>query len=162
MTPIQLNSLILPPALSLLGPRYDTPAARAMMIAIAIQESRLQARVQVGGPARSYWQFELGGITGIVTHKASRDALKAVCDALNYEFTAAAIFTAIKDNDILAAACARLLLFTSPKALPDKSDIMGAWRLYSEELWKPGTPRFSTWAANWAKAWEVVEAVNGA
>ena len=36
-----------------LGVRFDTPEARAMLYAIAMQESRVLHRRQVGGPARS-------------------------------------------------------------------------------------------------------------
>ncbi len=57
MTPEFINQWIFPATFSLLPPEYDTPAARRLMIAIGLQESRFKARRQMGqGPARSFWQ----------------------------------------------------------------------------------------------------------
>ena len=61
MTPAQFLRFAIDPALSLLPPVMDTRAARAMIISICLQESRLQHRRQIGGPARGFAQFERGG-----------------------------------------------------------------------------------------------------
>ena len=53
-----LKNNIIPAALSLLPPKMDTPEARAMLGAIALQESALRYRQQVGGPAK--------GLSGII------------------------------------------------------------------------------------------------
>ena len=151
-----LNLNILPFALSLLEPRHDTKEARAMMIAIALQESGLKARRQAGdGPAKSYWQFERGGVAGIAHHKLSAPLLAKVCDSLDYPADVDAIHIAIEHNDTLAACCARLLLFTHPDPLPKESEWMEAWQYY-ESLWRPGKPRFESWERNYKTAWEVV------
>lgn len=158
MSPEYLNSTILTGALSLLEPRMDTPEARAMLIAIALQESGLKARRQSGnGPAKSYFQFERGGVEGILNHKSSRDMIRKVCMALDVEPAVDAIHSAIEHNDILGAACARLLLFTSPKPMPQSNQMMEGWEMYCNELWRPGKPRFETWGSNWVTAWEALK-----
>ena len=55
-----LNKVIIP-GLKLLPPKFDTPEARVMMLAIGMQESRFLHRKQIGGPARGFFQFEEGG-----------------------------------------------------------------------------------------------------
>src|SRR5699024_10369063 len=52
---------ILDPALSLLPAVMDTHQARVMLLAIALQESDLAYREQIGGPAHGLWMFERGG-----------------------------------------------------------------------------------------------------
>jgi len=157
MIPQRLDLLILGPALTLLGARYDTREARAIMVAIGLQESSLRSRAQAGGPARSYWQFEQAGIAGILTHKATAPALADACGALDYTAQASIVHAAIEHNDILAACCARLLLFTHRDPLPKKEAELAAWNYYLS-LWRPGKPRPADCAANWEKAWEAVEA----
>ena len=49
----------LEPALKLLPEKMDSQAARAELVAIGLQESRLKYRAQIGGPARGYHQFEM-------------------------------------------------------------------------------------------------------
>ena len=60
------------PALRLLPHEMVSDEARQLMLTIGLQESGFETREQYGGgPARSYWQFELGteashgGIWGI-------------------------------------------------------------------------------------------------
>jgi len=63
MTPKQLLLNAIDPALALLEPLGVKSDARArlMLMAIAGQESAWEHRRQIGGPARSFWQFEGGG-----------------------------------------------------------------------------------------------------
>ena len=129
MTPQYLDALITT-AYTLLPPEMDLPAARPLLLAIALQESRADARRQivrylpesrkpVYGVARGFWQFEqAGGTTGVLEHPASARAAAQVCAALGFEATPATVHAALDRNDILACAFARLLLWTSPKALP--------------------------------------------
>ena len=146
-------------ALALLPAAMDTRAARVMLLAIGLQESRFTARRQlVGnpprpvGPAKGYWQFEQGGgCVGVVTHPASRYWMAEVCQRRGVPFTARAIWNAIEHDDVLAAAAARLLLFTDPKRLPEVGDEASAWRLYIR-TWRPGKPHRSTWPALYAQA----------
>ena len=153
------------PAMAMLPAAMDSAQARVMLLAIGLQESRLTARCQIvngggKGPARGLWQFERGGgCAGIVRHEASRFWTAEVCKARGVEFSAAGIWAALETDDILAAACARLLLFTDAKALPAIGDEQGAWALYAYRCWRPGKPHPETWPANYAAA---VDAVNAA
>src|SRR5687767_4170577 len=106
----------------------DTPPARAMLIAIALQESRLITRAQYNhGPARGYWQFEVAGVAGVLTHSASKAHIYAALLTLNYPPATTAVHAAIEHNDVLACVCARLLLWTDAKPLPNASDAQAAW-----------------------------------
>ena len=71
---------ILTPALSMLPATMDTPKARVMLLAIALQESGLAHRVQVGGPAHGLWQFERGGgVKGVLRCHTTREHARALC-----------------------------------------------------------------------------------
>jgi hypothetical protein len=134
----------------------DTPNARAMLLAIALQESRCSARAQYNhGPARGYWQFEVAGVAGVLTHGASRAHLYAVLLTLNYPPATTAVHAAIEHNDVLAAVCARLLLWTDAKPLPNATETEAAWALYAR-TWRPGRPHRDTWDANYARSWDLV------
>lgn len=139
-------------ALNILPRKMDTPAARTIMLAIAYQESALKHRRQVGGPARGYWQFEQGGgVRGVLTHPASKPHIRSVLEGLDYnqDASAAECYAAIEHNDVLAAAFARLLLWTDAEPLP--TDAAGAWALYLR-TWRPGKPHISVWDANFRQA----------
>lgn len=154
MTPAFVLAHTIPAALSLLPAKMDTPAARAMLLAIGLQESKFQHRTQVQGPARGYWQFEeQGGVMGVLTHRQSAALSVTVCDALGYVPTPNGAFPAIADNDVLACAFARLLLWTLPDALPTTA--VEGWAQYLA-AWRPGRPHPETWAGNWAKALETM------
>ena len=144
-------------AAKLLPPVMDSPEASAMILAICLQESKLEFRRQVGGPARGFFQFERGGgVTGIFNHPASSTHIKMVCAAVNVTPTIAGIYDALDQNDILAASAARLLLWTLPQALPLRGDAEGGWQQYIQ-AWRPGRPRRETWDAHFNHAWAVVE-----
>ncbi|WP_241068296.1 hypothetical protein [Achromobacter insuavis] len=138
------------PALALLPARMDTPAARVMLLAIGLQESRFEHRRQIGGPARGFWQFEKGtrasrgGVWGVYLHAASKDHLAALCRARSVACDPDAIYAALEYDYVLAAGVARLLLWTDPKALPQVGDGDAAWALYLR-TWRPGTPHPQTW-----------------
>ena len=151
------NALI--PALKLLPDKMDTPSARATVLAICLQESRLKHRKQLGGPARGYAQFELGGgVRGVLTHPASQAHIKYVLTSLDYDPMSdpAACYEAIEHNDILAAAFARLLLYTLPDALPARNAPGAAWTQYMK-VWRPGRPHRDTFDAFYDQAWAIVE-----
>lgn len=135
------------PALALLPVKMDTPQARVMLLAIGLQESRFTDRVQKGnGPARGFWQFEKGGgVKGVMTHKASRDYVRGICEVRGVPLDQYQVWTALARDDIFAAALARLLLWTDAFALPARDDVDGAWGLYAKRVWNPGRPHRSTW-----------------
>jgi len=157
MTPEFLHKWIIPAGLSLLPNDYNTPEARRLMIAIALQESGCKARRQHGnGPARSYWQFELIGVQGLLM-KADKvgtgGRLAEIAMTLGVRAVADEIQAAIEHNDILAAVCARLLIYINPKPLPTTEQ--AAWEYYLAG-WRPGKPKPDSWPANWAKALELI------
>jgi hypothetical protein len=148
------------PALALLPANMDTPAARVMLLAIGLQESRFEHRRQlVGapprpvGPAKSFWQAEQGGgmVHGVRLHVATRAAAAALYQARGVPARDAAIWDAIENDDVLAAGLARLLLWSDPGRLPAVGDADGAWALYLR-TWRPGKPHPQSWPALYAKA----------
>lgn len=151
---------ILPAALSTLPPEMDSPAARAMLIAIGLQESKfLDRRQQNYGPARGFWQFERTAIRGVGRHVRSMGHLNAALRRMRYEALigeTANLHYAIEDNDVLACVFARLLLWTVPASLPPRDQPNIGWGQYLA-AWNPGKPHPSTWAAYFNEAWERVE-----
>lgn len=146
----QITESAIVTALTLLPSAMDTPEARVMLLAIGQQESRFEHTRQIVngqpiGPAKGYWQFERGGgCKGVVEHDASRYWMSRVCVARGVVFTATAIWNAIETDHVLAAAAARLLLFTDPRRLPGLDDPAPAWNLYMR-TWRPGKPHRQTW-----------------
>ncbi|MFY3460082.1 hypothetical protein ACOTJD_25865 [Achromobacter xylosoxidans] len=151
------------PALALLPASMDTPAARVMLLAIGLQESRFTHRQQIGGPARGFWQFEKGtrasrgGVWGVYLHPASKDHLATLCRARSVACDPDSIYAALEYDDVLAAGVARLLLWTDPKALPAIGDADAAWALYLR-TWRPGKPKPDSWPALYAQAMAALEA----
>lgn len=156
-------------AFRLLPPKTGTYSAKVMLLAIGLQESRLEHRRQlVGkpprptGPAMGLWQFERGGgVAGVLRHAASRALAEQVCKARGVAPTPSAVWGALRRDDVLAACFARLLLWTDPKPLPEVGEVEVAWRLYLR-TWRPGAyDRGSPeqrgalrkkWADNYARA----------
>lgn len=162
MTPNRLLQYAIDPALSLLGTRYTSDGARALVLTIAMQETDLRHRVQQDGDADEYddalgwWQFERIGVAEVLRHPASRTAARELCEALGYEPETEAVYRAIRDNDILAAGIARLALWRLPDELPTVVYQSGmAWEQYLA-VWAPGEPNPEPWAAHYRQAWERV------
>lgn len=159
-----INQAVFPSLQALLPEFYDTPEARAMLLAIALQESGLRHRRQIGsytgktpvyGPARSWWMFERIGVQGVLDHRASYSSARDVARMLEYPVDAAVLHFAMENNDILACAVARLLLRAHPDNLPGRMEMEKGWEQYLA-LWRPGIPREDSWASCWDSAWEVV------
>ena len=145
---------IFPAAFSLLPEKMDTPEARAMLLAIGLQESRFEHRVQIGGPAHGYWQFERGGgVRGVLRHPSSETHAKHVCSVLNYRAESDEVYRAIVDNDVLACCFARLLLWTLPGSLPGAAEAQEGWEQYID-AWRPGKPHRETWDGFYERAWK--------
>ena len=141
------------PAFELLPAKMDTDAARVMLLAIGLQESRFEYRFQkvrgnpyAKGPARGFWQFERGGgVIGVMTHHATEELAKAVCKARQVPVDSSLIHARLEFDDVLAAAFARLLLWADYKALPKvDADHESAWDCYIRN-WRPGKPHRDTW-----------------
>jgi len=154
MTPEILLHVVIRPTLALLqaeaGIQVDRRAER-MLIAIALQESGLRHRVQMGGgPAHGLWQFEKGGgVAGVLSHPATRARAARLCALLLTPAGTVEVHTAISDNDLLACGFARLLLWSDPRPLPDTQ--IAGWACYLRN-WRPGKPHERTWAGHWATA----------
>ena len=138
-------------AFQLLPVKMDSRLARVIHAAIGYQETKYLTRRQYGnGPAAGYWQFERGGIKGVMLHRASARLAMQVCDARGVEFNSEKIWEAMQVDDVLAAAFARLLMYTDAAPLPETSD--EAWHMYADKArtWSPGKPHPDDWSASWA------------
>lgn len=142
-----IRSGALAEALSLLPSRMSDARAEAMLLAIGLQESLLIHRRQIGGPARGLWQFERGtaasrgGVWGVFLHPASGSLLKQVAKARGIDLPSPSnLYPALEHDDVLAAAAARLLLWTDPGPLPELGDADAAWALYLR-TWRPGAAK---------------------
>ena len=144
-------------ALELLPLAMDTPEARVILLAIAGQESGCTARCQAGnGPARGLWQFERGGgVKGVLLHDSSRYWAHQVCAARGVPPIDGQVWARLETDDVLAAAFARLLLFTDPRRLPALGAEGLAWDGYKRN-WRPGKPHPDRWPANYRAALAIV------
>lgn len=161
MTPLEaING-----AYALLPGRMDTPAATVLLLAIQYQEDPQRLQKQVGGPARGLWQFEKGGgVTGVLTHPASRGFALSVCLELGVTPTTASIMAALeRGDDRLDAALARLLLWTESAPLPAIGEVSTAWEYYLH-VWRPGAAKRDAeglrkkWSVNYARALDTLRA----
>jgi hypothetical protein len=124
--------------------------ARAMMLAIGLQESRFTHRRQIKGPARGYWQFEQGGgVRSVLNHRHTQAHAVAAMEAMDYPPTVDAAYNALSDNDALAVVFARLLLYSLPQAPPNNA--ITGWNQYLS-AWRPGKPHPNTWPSFWVQA----------
>lgn len=155
--PFYLDAMV--PGLDLLTDLTGTPSderARVLVMAIAGQESEWEHRRQIGGPARSYWQFEQwGAVNGVLSHPASSDRARKVCAALDIPSDVPTVYEAMAWNDRLAVTMARLLLWTDPAPLPGIGSQQAAWDYYLR-TWRPGKPHPETWPERYATAMDVV------
>lgn len=147
---------IIVPAIQVLGSRFDSPSARVQLLAIALQESGLAHRAQIGGPARGLWQFEMGGCRGVLSHPASTALATKVARDMCGASTADAVYDDLSQDDILACCMARLLLWTDPQPLPVLGDVDAAWGYYKRN-WRPGRPRPEHWPDNYRLAMGAVQ-----
>ena len=144
------------PAYALLPARMESDAATVLLLAIGLQESRFEHRRQIGGPARGFWQFERGGgVAGVLRHPVSRAEALKVCDARGVSPVPEQVYWKLEFDDVLAAAFARLLLFTDPAPLPAICECDKAWDYYLR-TWRPGKPHRRTWDELYARAMESI------
>lgn len=163
IAPRDLNEQVLAPALALLPARMDSRDARVMLIAMALQESNLRARVQhplragmSPGPARGLWQFERpGGVAGVLRHDATSRIAHELCAHFGLLSTSHAVWGALAENDVLAACFARLLLWTDAAPLPTTE--AAGWQAYLR-TWRPGKPHAIRWPNNYRIAQGAVDA----
>lgn len=149
-----ITGVVYPAVFSMLPKNMDSPQARTMMTAIGRQESRFKYRQQTGGgPAHGFWQFERGGVHGVLSHVASQGHAIRVLKLMGYDTTIEASYPALINNDVLAGVFARLLLWTHHAPLPTIGEYDRAWDYYNS-LWRPGKPHRETWNAFLDEAWK--------
>lgn len=160
MTPKNILTDAIDPALALLWRLCaikPDQRARLMLMAIAGQESAWVHRLQITGPARSFWQFERGGgVAGVLSHPSTKAKIAAVCDELEIPCDVGTVYEAMAWNDILGACMARLLLFTDPAALPEVGKVQEGWQMYLRN-WRPGMPHPEVWPARYGTSQGLVE-----
>jgi len=146
------------PALQLLPPKFDSAAARVLLLTIGLQESRFEYRRQLGnGPARGFWQFEEGGgVKGVCKHHSTIEQARLICRARDVSFDPHPIWAQLETDDILAAAFARLLLFADAAPLPEIGNAGAGWACYLRN-WRPGKPHPETWDALYAQAVALIQ-----
>lgn len=158
-----ITRCVIPATARLLPLVMDATPAWAMLLAIGRQESGFRHRRQVAGrrngetvygPARGWWQFEMGGTEGVLEHPSTRQVASDVLQTLGYGGAdARTAHLALEHNDVLACAFARLLLWTDPRALPtDAHGAPQAWLIYLA-TWRPGEPHVSSWNGHFDNAW---------
>lgn len=148
-----VKMFVLPAAFSILPATMHSPEAEALLLAIGLQESRFVHRRQVGGPARGFWQFELGGVRAVMAHERTNADVSLAAAALRYPGSRPEeLLEAIEHNDCLAAVLARCLLWTLPAPLSSEHDAAGGWELYLD-AWRPGKPHRETWDNCYQRAW---------
>lgn len=167
MNILTAHKILLPAATALIDdPRLKTNNSFALVHAIALQESDYKSRQQLighhrhwweslKGPAVSLWQFEDIGILEVLRNRATRKQALHVLALFGYPEHLPTIREALKHNDLLAAAWARLALWRHRDPLPGPNDTEVAWRYYLQ-IWAPGKAKRKRWAERYALAWAVV------
>lgn len=157
----QLLTLIATPAAQWCETKAHIPAsdpALRLMVAIAMQESACSVRTQsADGPACGFWQFETGGVKGVLEHKLTSATAVAACEVVRVDPIASSVHPALRlpSCDWLAAVFARLLIWTDPHPLPTTAS--DAWECY-KRLWRPGKPRAIDWPFAWIEANDALHA----
>lgn len=155
MNPDQFYQRIVKPTLQLMAEMPEinvavSDKASVLVMTIAGQEGNWQHRRQIGGPARSFWQFEKFGGVAELLQKTPKQ-LSAICAYLDIPYDMTTVFEAMAWNDTLSCAMGRLLVWQDPKSLPEIGDKDGSWAYYLRN-WRPGAPHPAAWPALYDKA----------
>lgn len=155
MTPEDLLTDAIIPALKELGGVLDTPGAAVFCLAWCLQESELKYRVQKGrrnNPALGFPQLEYGeqAMTALVVKKTPEFREWLMANGHDPD-DPESVRQAAKDDDKLAVMIVRLGAYYSPKPMPAMGDAKAAWALYLDAA-RPGKPRPKDWPANYARA----------
>ncbi len=159
MTPAAFFNLVLSPASQRFGAMgfqvVNNQASRILLMAIAGIESDWSDRLQIGGPARSYWQCEAeGAVADVYANADTQQWVVDTCNLWDIETDAGAVYEAIAFHDPLAYTVARLALWLDPAPLPTGAD--ACWAYYLRN-WRPGKPRPNAWPVVYAQALAVVK-----
>ena len=151
MRPKYLVDTVINPTLNMMQDYVGIPYnayAENLLLAIALQESNLMARIQGPndtGPARSFWQFEKIGVVDVFQRQ--KTALKVMCDALVLPCEPGKLHLMMAYNDMIACVIARLTLRLDPRSLGLATTEEGAWEYYIRN-WRPGKPHRNRWDEN--------------
>jgi len=157
MEPIKFFKIIVQPAVEYYcPPEWNSIRAYNMQLAIAYQESTMLFRRQINGPARGWWQFELGGLKGTEMHKASSKVMHNTWVDLHLPDNLQLRLAALEFCDLWSAVAARCLLRTLADPLPELNQPEEGWKQYIA-AWNPGKPRPEKWTTSWAKARSVTD-----
>lgn len=147
-----VERVVRPTYAEVLPSKFNSREANVLLLTIGLQESRFEHRLQIGGPARGFWQFERGGgVAGVLSHEETRDYAKAVCAIRTVATFTANVYAALADDDLLACSFARLLLWSDPHPLPELGHAGAAWEYYLRN-WRPGKPHERTWGDFYSQA----------
>ena len=146
----------LPGAFSLLPAKMDTPEARALVLAICLEESSLKHRRQIRGPARGIAQFERIAVTNALEHPMMRPHLLQAMEAMLYSGIGDyELHDVITHNDTMALVLARLNLWPDPRPLPGRHEPDAGYAYYLR-VWRPGKTSPASWFDNWQQAWQAI------
>lgn len=157
MTPEDLLTNAIVPALKELGGTLESPGAAVFLLAWCLQESgtTLTARVQAGrklNPALGLPQLEHGeqAMTALVVKKYPEFREWLLANGYPPD-DSEVVRQAARDDDRLAMIIARLGAYASSKPMPAVGDAQAAWVLYFDTA-RPGRPRPEKWPANYERA----------
>ena len=155
ITAADLLSLIVRPTLRWLGEKYATHEAEVLLIAIAIQESRLAARrQQPSGPARSYWQIEPQTAKAVYLKWGTG---QRALDKLGLRpVTLLIAKEQMEWSEVGSCIIARGILYLDSKPLPWVGNEDAAWDYYANRTWRPGKPRHNAWQQSYSTAMDAV------
>lgn len=147
---IAFRDEVIVPALNAIS--LYSAAAAELLLGTALQESKLVYRRQIGGgPARGLFQMEMPTHDDIFTNYLKyRSSLRNAVALLKSSPTAKAE-DELTNNDVYAAAMARVLYKRAPKALPKAGDVpaMAAyWKQYYNTPLGAGT--VDQYIASWS------------
>jgi hypothetical protein len=130
--PHQVKTHVIQPALEQIG--MFSPAAAELVFFTGLVESRYQYIVQIGGPARSFWQIEPVTLFDHYENYLNyRPELKTCVDSLiNGESVGVNLEFMLTVNMAYAAAMCRIKYRRSPMALPAVGDVEGQAHIWKQ------------------------------
>lgn len=150
----QINLDAISPAMELLPKRMDSLLSRHLLLTTGLQEGKLIYRKQQpNGPAHGLWQFERGGVKGVLNHRSTRSYAESICGNRGVKPTISSVYEALPHDDILAAGFARLNYWWHSEPIPPLGAREQAWNYYLF-CWRPGKPHRQTWNAHYDRATE--------
>lgn len=127
-------------------------SAWALMYAIALQVRNPPNKTEFKSDGQGYWDLQSHHVAEAMTHIKTKDVFDQVILAMELDNDLDIISSTVKTYPTLEIIVTRLVLFTSNIPLPVSYEITAAWDYYND-MWFPENPNRSTWAENYAIAW---------